>query len=163
MVLGTEVDRPWWLQSKPNPGQQFSCWFADCGPCIVRALWSLYGTPGDTCMGDMLPETFFSLLLCGSFAFVSLVEQRGRESLISTPTFPPSTPIFFNLFPPPNSPATTTSATPSLSLGAKRLDRRVPRPLAVAIDWKGEAARSPWWIGSFSSRQQVSAKHPCHL
>ncbi|KAK2907478.1 hypothetical protein Q8A73_008551 [Channa argus] len=27
--------------------------------------------------------------------------------------------------------------------GAKQLDRRVPRPLAVAIDWKGEAARSP--------------------
>ncbi|KAL7832539.1 hypothetical protein SRHO_G00295570 [Serrasalmus rhombeus] len=26
---------------------------------------------------------------------------------------------------------------------AKRLDRRVPRPLAVAIDWKAEAARSP--------------------
>lgn len=151
MALGVPLDKAWWLQCSPNPGQRLSCWFADCGPHIVRALWSLYGMPRDTCMGDMLPGTFFSLPLCDSFAFVSLAEQGSRESLPPTPS-PPS---FFNLLPP--------LTTPSLLWGAKRLDRRVPRPLAVAIDWKGEAARSPWWIGSFSSRQQVSAKHPCHL
>lgn len=159
-MLGVVV--AWWLQCKRKAGQQLSCWFADCGPCIVRALWFLYGTPRDTCMGDMLPETFFSPSLC---LFCVCVISRARKLWI-TRLIPSSC---SHLFQPPSTPLPLQRAwpqpplLPSLSVNAKRLDRRVPRPLAAAIDWKGEAARSPWWIGSFSSRQQVSAKHPCHL
>lgn len=77
--------------------------------CIVKPLWSLYGSPRDTCMGDMLPGTFFSLPphptpfshpLCDFPAFVMLAKEGSCESLFSQ--LPQSPPLFPSLFQPPS-------------------------------------------------------------